>query len=69
MMNQAEVKDLNVRLAAFIAYNDIDDRVQGVRSELLIKRRSVCGTARDSVLARRIAADRRIGVKDGRVRE
>jgi hypothetical protein len=69
MMNQAEVKDLNVRLAAFIGYNDIDDRVQGVHGELLIKRRSVCGTGRDSVLARRIAADRRFGVKDGRVRE
>jgi hypothetical protein len=29
----------------------------GVRGELLIKRRSACGKARDSVLARKIAAD------------
>jgi hypothetical protein len=34
---------------------------------LVIKRRSVCGTGRDSVLARRIAADQRFAVEHGSV--
>lgn len=38
-----------------------------VHGELLIKRRWVCGTGRDSELARRIAADQRPGVKYGHV--
>jgi hypothetical protein len=38
-----------------------------VHGELLIKRRSACGKARDSVLARRIAADQRFAVEHGRV--
>jgi len=42
-------------------------RVKGVHGELLIKRRSACGKARDSVLARRSAADQRFAVEHGRV--
>jgi hypothetical protein len=38
-----------------------------VHGELLIKQRSVCGKARGSVLARRIAPDRRFAVEHGRV--
>src|ERR1039457_4941392 len=38
----------------------------GVHGELLIKRRSVCETDRDSVLARRTAVVRRFVAKDSR---
>jgi len=42
-------------------------RAMVVHGEFLIKRRSACGKARDSVLARRIAADQRFAVEHGRV--
>jgi SRSO17 transposase len=45
----------------FVPLLGLEIRVHG---ELLIKRQSPCGTGRDSRLARRIAADQRLGKTD-----